>query len=153
MPEVNIGLIPGWGGTQRLPRIADITTAVMMLLTGMPLTLPEALCAQLVSTVSDNPLSAAYELLKSGDYEQQRRQKAEALPLLERELLKEALLDQHKKSTAASLELVNVVLRGCEQPLQDGLAIEAAAFLRLTGSAEATERITAFLDSRKKPSA
>ncbi len=153
VPEVNLGLIPGWGGTQRLPRIADCTTAVRMLLTGQPITMAEALSAKLVSQVSDSPLSAAIERIQQGDYQTVRAHKQEELPLLERELLKEELLSQHTTPTAATRELVSAIMRGCEQPLQEGLRIEAAAFLRLTGTEEATQRIVAFLESRKKPSA
>ncbi len=42
LPEINLGLIPGWGGTQRLPRVVGLTNALQMILTGKHLSGAEA---------------------------------------------------------------------------------------------------------------
>jgi enoyl-CoA hydratase/carnithine racemase len=51
MPEVTLGLIPGWGGTQRLPRIIPLAKAAELLLTGKPISAQEAYRIGLISKV------------------------------------------------------------------------------------------------------
>jgi 3-hydroxyacyl-CoA dehydrogenase len=58
-PEVNLGIIPGAEGTQRLPRLVGVGRALDMCVTGKPLTAAAALEAGLVDAVADGPLEAA----------------------------------------------------------------------------------------------
>ena len=51
LPEVKLGLIPGWGGTQRLPRLVGLPAALRMILTGRALSSREALRAGLLDAV------------------------------------------------------------------------------------------------------
>src|SRR5262249_10511505 len=51
LPEVRLGLIPGWGGTQRLPRLVGLPPALRMILTGRTLSAREAYRAGLVDAV------------------------------------------------------------------------------------------------------
>jgi len=51
MPEVTLGLIPGWGGTQRLPRIVSLARAAELLLTGKPISAQEAYRIGLINKV------------------------------------------------------------------------------------------------------
>jgi 3-hydroxypropionyl-coenzyme A dehydratase len=51
LPEIDIGMIPGWGGTQRLPEVVGSSTAKNMLLTGRRLDAEEALAVELVDEV------------------------------------------------------------------------------------------------------
>lgn len=51
LPEINLGIIPGWGGTQRLPRTVGRTAAMRMLLTGDPIRAPRAYEIGLVTEV------------------------------------------------------------------------------------------------------
>jgi enoyl-CoA hydratase len=50
-PEINLGIIPGWGGTQRLPRLIGRTAAMELLLTGDPIDAERALALGLVNAV------------------------------------------------------------------------------------------------------
>jgi enoyl-CoA hydratase len=65
-PEVKLGLIPGWAGTQRLPRLVGVGKAKEMILTGDPVDAETALRIGLVSTVvpHDDLLEAARRLAK-----------------------------------------------------------------------------------------
>ena len=51
VPEVTLGLIPGWGGTQRLPRIIPLAKAAELLLTGRPINAQEAYRIGLVNKI------------------------------------------------------------------------------------------------------
>jgi enoyl-CoA hydratase len=94
----------------------------------------------------------AAALVVGVDREAARRAKREPLPLLDQELLKEAILSAGPPDSPAVLELKAAMVRGGEQPLADAVKIESAAFLRLAGSDESKKRIAEFFDSRKKPS-
>ena len=48
LPEVTLGIIPGWGGTQRLPRLIGPEAALPLMVSGRPLSGPEAAAAGLV---------------------------------------------------------------------------------------------------------
>jgi len=59
LPEVNLGLIPGGGGTQRLPRLIGVAPALRLIQTGKPVDAAAALQAGLVDAVADAPLLEA----------------------------------------------------------------------------------------------
>lgn len=152
LPETKIGLIPGWGGTQRLTRLCDPTTAARMLITGESLSAEAAIAAKLVDApvVTGDLTEAAAAWVVEQNPEPHRRAKREALPLLDRELLKEAILALGPAESEAVREVASVMTRGGEQPLADALPIETAAFLRVAGSDESKRRIAEFFAARKK---
>jgi enoyl-CoA hydratase len=61
-PEITLANIPGWGGTQRLPRLIGEGRALELILTGDPVDAAEAHRLGLVNTVAENPLAAAVDL-------------------------------------------------------------------------------------------
>ena len=58
-PEVNLGIIPGAEGTQRLPRLAGVAKALDMCVTGRPISAPDALAAGIVDEIAGDDLTAA----------------------------------------------------------------------------------------------
>jgi enoyl-CoA hydratase/carnithine racemase len=60
-PEINLGNIPGWGGTQRLPRLIGVARATELILTGELISAQDALEIGLVNRVSDDPLKATMD--------------------------------------------------------------------------------------------
>jgi enoyl-CoA hydratase/carnithine racemase len=121
--EINLGIMPGWGGTQRLPRIVGKGKALEIMLTGDHITAQEAYRIGLV-----NKVVPTGQVLK------------EAKSLAKRIISKSAL------SIAAIIRAVN---EGMEQNLEGGLATEARQFISLQGSEDMEEGLKAFLEKRR----
>jgi enoyl-CoA hydratase len=123
-PEIKLGLIPGYGGTQRLPRLVGRGAALKMLLTGAMVDAAEALRIGLVDEVvygdSNQLMARGLELAKV----------IAAMPLL---------------AVAAVIEAVG---RGADLRLDDALALEATLFGRLCGTEDKREGTRAFLEKR-----
>jgi enoyl-CoA hydratase len=122
LTEVNLGLIPGGGGTQRLPRLIGRGPATEMILEGRRLTADEALEIGLVNRVF------MMEELKSGSIS------------FARELAQKAT-----KSLAMAKRAIN---EGMETDLESGLLIEREAMARLVGTEDLNEGIQAFIQKR-----
>ena len=123
LPEVSLGIIPGYGGTQRLPRLIGSGPALQLILTGDPVTADEALRLGLV-----NGVFAPQELLAAV--------KAVANRIVSRGPHAVALAKQ-------------AVRRGAHLSLHDGLLLEADLFGTISSTAEMKEGIAAFLEKRK----
>lgn len=121
LPEVGLGLIPGYGGTQRLPRLIGTGRALDLILTGRHVDAQEALSLGLVNRVADDPLEGAREIA---------RQCLENGPIA-LGLAKEA------------------VVRGLDVTLPQGLEIEADLFGMATTTEDMQEGTSAFLEKRK----
>jgi cyclohexa-1,5-dienecarbonyl-CoA hydratase len=121
-PEIKLGIIPGWGGTQRLPRLIGRTAATELLFTGEPIDSARALELGLVSRVVEPEalIDAAREV--AGRYAAQAPLALAAT--------KRALAD------------------GLDRPLAEAMEIERREFVVLFASEDAREGITAFLEKR-----
>ncbi|WP_234293239.1 enoyl-CoA hydratase [Fictibacillus sp. FJAT-27399] len=123
-PELNLGLIPGFGGTQRLPRLTNKAKALELILTGQFIDGKEAERIGLVN--KSVPLS---ELM----YEAKRL--AEAIALNKSQL-----------SISATIESVN---KGLEVTLEEGLEIESDLWANLFSTEDMKEGVNAFMEKRK----
>lgn len=121
--ESNLGIIPGWGGTQRLPRIVGTGKAIEMVLTGDVMNAQEAFRLGLV-----NKVVPAGQVL------------AEAKGLAKKIAAKSKLTNE---------AAVRAVIDGMKVPLAGGLKIEAEQFVHLFGSHDTTEGLTAFVQKRQ----
>jgi enoyl-CoA hydratase len=121
-PEVKLGLIPGYGGTQRLPRLVGRGRALQLLLTGEMIDAPEAYRIGLVNRVvaAADLLTAATEMMR-------------------------AILANAPVAIANVIEVVN---RGYDATLEDALALEATAFGLLAATDDKREGTRAFLEKR-----
>jgi enoyl-CoA hydratase/carnithine racemase len=128
-PEVNLGIIPGYGGTQRLPRLVGVEAAFDLLRTGRAIGAEEACRLGWAAGVpAEDFRGAAKELIR-------RHLKGEAKlgpvspdPLKLPERLPK--VDIGHRSRAIDAILVDVLVRGLARPLAEGLAIEADGFAR-----------------------
>jgi enoyl-CoA hydratase/carnithine racemase len=118
LPEVLLGVIPGGGGTQRLPRLIGSSRAKELIMTGRQVQAPEALAMGLVNRVvpADDVLETSLEWAA---------QLARG-PLVAHRLAKSAIDE------------------GLEGTLADGLAIEQAAFAAVARTEDAARGITSF---------
>lgn len=119
-PEINLGIIPGFGGTQRLPRLVGASKALEMNLTGDAITGEEAFEFGLASAV-----------------------------VPDHELLDTALAWARKLAGAAPLALEQIKRVSAAGDLDAGLAAEMQAFGTVFASEDAREGITAFLTKRR----
>jgi len=122
-PEINLGIIPGAGGTQRWPRTAGKYAAMEAMLSGAPITARRAYELGLVNKVV--PAEMTIQVAQ-----RMARQLAEKAPLAAR-MAKEA------------------VLKAFESPLAEGLAAERKSFYFLFSTEDQKEGMHAFLEKRR----
>jgi enoyl-CoA hydratase len=122
-PEIKLGLIPGFGGTQRLPRLVGASNAAEMILTGEPLSAEDALKIGLVSRVVPP---------------QELMAQAEAVAAL-----------MTARGRAAVEAALHAIRGGLDIPLSEGLAREAELFGKLCVTADKEEAVRAFLEKRQ----
>ena len=121
-PEVKLGLVPGYGGTQRLPRLVGRSAALRLMMTGEMISAAEALRIRLVDEVvpPEQLIPRAKELAT-------------------------AIAAMAPLAVAGCLEAVE---RGSGLSLDDAMKVEAEIFARLWGTADKVEGTTAFLEKR-----
>lgn len=122
LPEIKLGIIPGSGGTQRLPRVVGLAKARDLIYTGRRVAAGEALEIGLVDRVA--PAAEALELATD-----------EARAFAEGPSLAYAAA---KRALAAA-----------DRPLEDGLRVERKAFVALFATRDQEEGMRAFLDKRE----
>src|SRR3954470_18308883 len=123
VPEVTLGLLPGNGGTQRLPRIIGVPRALDLMITGAPISPGRAHALGIL-----NRLYAPEELVEN------TRVYAEALA---------------NGATAAIGEIKQTTYAGIEMPIADALAREREGIARLFETADAQEGFASFAEKRK----
>ncbi len=122
-PEANIGIIPLWGGTQRLSRLVGPAKAAEMILTGDPISAQEAKALGLVNMVvpGDAVLRQAAGLAKK-------------------------IASKSAVVIAATMEAIGASL---DSQLEDGLRVEQQQVEKLTRSEDAAEGMMAFVEKRQ----
>jgi len=146
LPEVKLGLIPGWGGTQRLPRIAGLETAARMVTTGEPISRTEADLAGIGFSTLDAIRDFACGFVLQTDWQAARRMKREPIS----PPVRNAFAPVIEPEPVAIREALVVMLQGATLPLHDAINLETEAFMRLAGSPESKRLIAEFFASRRK---
>ena len=122
-PEINLGLLPGGGGTQRLPRLVGMGAAFKLLYTGDFIRADEALRIGLVD-----------EVVPAGDVAARAKELAEAIAA---------------KSPVALRLIKQAVRTSMRTPLDEGLSQEVSLFALAFASEDMKEGVDAFLNKRK----
>ena len=151
LPEVQLGLLPGGGGTQRLPKLVGVQKALDMMLTGKQLRAKQALKLGLVNDVVPNSIliATAEKMALSGNFKQAVKFKSStANKFLEGTsvgrgiVYKQAaktVLSKTKGNYPAPLKIIECVKTGMEQSPAKGFQIEAENFAELVMSPESAQ--------------
>jgi len=123
LPEVMLGIMPGFGGTQRSARLLGTARALEILLTGRFVPADEALTMGLVNRVvpAEKVLEEALDLAKNISY----------------------------KGQLSVSKILESVIDGSKMSLEDGLMLESRCFGALARSEDKKEGINAFFEKRK----
>src|ERR1700761_4070212 len=122
LPELKLGLVPGYGGTQRLPRLIGRSAAVRLMLTGTAVDATEALRLGLVD-----------EVVPSGELMTRGKAVAESIAAM---------------APLAISAVIQAVARGEGLPIEEAMQVEAEIFGELCGTADKHEGLAAFLEKR-----
>ncbi len=121
-PEVKLGLLPGWGGTQRLPKIIGVGRANELITTGKIINAEEALRIGLANVIypQDELLSSARKMAST-------------------------ILRNGPRAIAS---LLHCIKEGLSVPIKEGMEIEVQEFSKLFHHDERMEGLTAFIEKR-----
>ena len=157
LPEVNLGLLPGSGGTQRAPRLMGVQAATAMMLSGQHLKAQAALQAGLVDKLVEGAdaqaagLAYVRELLTAKAPVRRTRDLAIAEPQAALAWLEEQKAETAKKARGlfSPLKIIECVQAAVQLPFDEGLARERALFIECLDSPQRAGLIHAFFAERE----
>ena len=123
LPEINLGLLPSYGGTQLLPRLIGEAKAFDMLLSGEPVLGDQALAINLISALCEEPEQVV-------------------------QLAHDTIQPYCTKSLVAQRAVRQAIRTGAGLPLEEALKHEAEALATVSNSQDCAEGVTAFLEKR-----
>ena len=157
LPEVNLGLLPGSGGTQRAPRLMGVQAATSLMLSGQHLKAQAALQAGLVDKLVEGAdaqaagLAYVRELLTAKAPVRRTRDLAIAEPQAALAWLEEQKAETAKKARGlfSPLKIIECVQAAVQLPFDEGLARERALFIECLDSPQRAGLIHAFFAERE----
>ncbi|MDA7426034.1 3-hydroxyacyl-CoA dehydrogenase NAD-binding domain-containing protein [Thalassococcus lentus] len=153
LPEVTLGVVPGAGGTQRLPRLIGLRRALEMIATGKPVTAQQAEAIGLIDGIADDPVAMA-QYLDIGTLELAERICDLPAPAPNEQAIADARALAAKKSAGqiAPLRAIDLVELTSAASMTDGLSRERETFLDLrTGDQARALRHIFFAERAAKP--
>ena len=158
LPEIKLGLMPGAGGTQRLPRLAGMEKALAMILSGDPIDAKDALASGIVDEIADGDITAAAVAFARRALAEKRpltlaRDRDEKLATLKRDPSQfEALAAKASRrlgGPVAPARALQALRDAVELPVQAALERERASFLELVESDESRAQRHIFFAERE----
>jgi 3-hydroxyacyl-CoA dehydrogenase len=154
LPEVNLGLIPGAGGTQLLPRVVGLSKAIDMIITGKPIQLPHTPDSALLHAVTDNgllecALTFAQSIINDGIYV-----KPNFPPVSHDDVhtTKQYALNhllKKRKGQEAPLKALEAVLTSTQTSLEEGMKKERELFIECRDSSQSVAMRYAFFAEKR----
>jgi 3-hydroxyacyl-CoA dehydrogenase len=156
LPEVKLGILPGAGGTQRLPRAVGVETALRMITSGEPIGADEALEQGLVErivpdTTFQGVIEFAHDVVKRATHPKLRDSRALLPTGAEPTSYFATAREQTAKASrglTAPLKCVDAVEAAVLRPFDEGMRIERGMFIELVQSAESKALRHAFFSER-----
>lgn len=166
LPEVKLGILPGWGGTQRLPRLIALPDALDMMLTGknlnarkaqkiglVDLTPPLEMLLETARKVARDALAGKTEYVtRKREHKNLRDQVIDRFSVAQNLVFKQArkdVLDKTKGFYPAPLKILEAVQQGLQRPLYEAFQIEARAFQDLLERVETRNLMNLFFISQE----
>jgi 3-hydroxyacyl-CoA dehydrogenase/enoyl-CoA hydratase/3-hydroxybutyryl-CoA epimerase/3-hydroxyacyl-CoA dehydrogenase/enoyl-CoA hydratase/3-hydroxybutyryl-CoA epimerase/enoyl-CoA isomerase len=146
LPEVKLGLLPAWGGTQRLPRLVGVHAAIEMITGGEPVSAEKAVAIGLAfdAVPAERLLDEGVRLIEylqhSGEWKTARQKRRQPLGLSADEaqfafgVAEGVIRGKTKGQYPAPLLALKAIKEGCNRTLDEGLAVEQQVGLELVGS-------------------
>ncbi|MFT6286915.1 MAG: 3-hydroxyacyl-CoA dehydrogenase/enoyl-CoA hydratase/3-hydroxybutyryl-CoA epimerase [Alcanivorax sp.] len=161
LPETKLGILPGWGGTARLPRMIGVDEAIMWIATGKDQKAEVALRVGAVDAIAapDQLRTIALSTLSQAvagklDFETRRVTKSSPLPMNDTEAMlafftmKTMVGQQAGKNYPAPIKAIEVIEAARGMNLEDALGVEAAAFAELATTDVAAALVGVFLSDQ-----
>lgn len=161
LPETKLGIIPGWGGTVRLPRIAGLDTAVEWIAAGKENTAEEALTARVVDAVveptklRDAALFTLQQCITGKfDYRARREQKKSPLKLnfiesmMAFETSKAFVGGQAGRNYPAPVSAIKAMQKGADKGRDEALQCEAENFAKMASTPVAHSLVGIFINEQ-----
>jgi 3-hydroxyacyl-CoA dehydrogenase len=155
-PEVNLGFIPGGGGTQRLPRLVGVEMALEMIVRGNPIDAEKALAAGAVDEIVDGDLIAravefAEERADSGEAPRQTGQLTEKVSDVDPKIFDDwrEKIAPKSRNMEAPFECINAIEASTKLDIVEGIAFEREIFVRLMATNEAKSMRHMFFAERE----
>jgi 3-hydroxyacyl-CoA dehydrogenase len=154
LPEVKLGILPGAGGTQRLPRVAGVQAALDMIVSGNPITAQKAQTFGIIDEIVEGDLKAAALAFAKKVIAEKRPIKK----VSERTVKVDnpAVFDEYAKSIArkqrgflAPFQCIKAVQAAAELPFAEGMKRERAIFVELQASSQSKAQRHVFFAERE----
>lgn len=163
LPEVNLGILPGLGGTQRLSRLIGLSKAVSLIVSGKGVNAKKAYSLGIVDALFhaaflETRLETFIASLSSSKQRKmiEKRRKKSSMPMkvlesngvgrwMLHQLVKRQILKKTKGHYPAPMTALNVTIKGYSKPLKKGIDLEIAGFCKLVTTSEAKHLMHIFL--------
>ena len=154
LPEVKLGLLPGAGGTQRLPRIAGVQAALEMIVSGNPIAAAKAKSMGILDEVMDGDLKAAALAFTKKIIDEKRPMRK--VSALQAKVDSPTVFEDFAKSIArksrgfiAPFKCIEAVKAATELPFAEGMKRERAIFVELQASNQSKAQRHVFFAERE----
>lgn len=159
LPEVQLGILPGAGGTQRLPQAVGLVEALKLMTTGSSVEARKARKIKLIDDImpSERMLEICRQKLRDGSFRKYDQRLPLNVRIFQTALLRKMVFRQTRKQILnktqgfypAPLKIVDVVEKTFGKPIKEGLFKEAEAFAELAVTKECRNLISLFFDSEQ----
>ncbi len=161
LPETKIGLIPGWGGTQRLTRLIGPSLAAEMICSGEAKKAENARQIGIVfdavppERLQDEAVRVLHDARKSEDWKAIRKRKQQPVGLTEEQqsftfaVARAQVMAKTGGQYPAPLAALEAIAKGCNRTLDEGLKVEMEQFVKLVGSPISRNLIAVFFMTQR----